>query len=42
MTMQTCVFGYFEIIENCAHRKIPYFIKKWYETNFESVDKEVY
>ncbi len=30
----------FEIVENCPHRKIPYFIKKWYETNFEGVNKE--
>jgi hypothetical protein len=32
----------FEIVENCPHRKIPYFIKEWYETNFEGVTKEVY
>jgi hypothetical protein len=42
MNMQTCVFEYFEIIENFPHRKINYFIKTWYETKFESVDKEVY
>jgi hypothetical protein len=32
----------FETIENCPHREIPYFIKKWYETRFEGVNKEVY
>jgi hypothetical protein len=32
----------FETIENCPHRKIPYFNKKWYETNFEGVKEEVY
>jgi hypothetical protein len=32
----------FKTIENCAHKKIPYFIKKSYETNFEGVNKEIY
>jgi hypothetical protein len=32
----------FETVENYPHKEILYFIKKWYETNFEGVNKEVY
>jgi hypothetical protein len=37
-----CIWMFLKLLKIVPHRKIPYLIKKWYETNFESANKEVH